>query len=121
DNLLFDGDQAVYLDWQTVARTRGTHDVAYLLSGSIDPEALSRSWRDLLSGYHAALVSAGVEYGWSDCLAHYRQNVLYSFVPALATLGAVSVGGERGDALADAIGERVLRHASEIGAFDTIT
>jgi hypothetical protein len=121
DNLLFDGRDAVYLDWQTVAHTRGTHDVAYLLSGSIDSGTLSRSWEDLLRGYHQTLTAAGVEYSWPDCLAHYRQNVLYSFVPALATLSAVFVEGDRGADLADTIGERILRHAAEIDAFATLT
>jgi hypothetical protein len=121
DNLLFDGNETVYLDWQTVAHTRGTHDVAYLLSGSIDSETLSRSWEDLLRGYHQTLTAAGVEYPWPNCLADYRQNVLYSFVPALATLGAVSVEGDRGADLADTIGERILRHAAEVDAFATLT
>ena len=121
DNLLFDGEQAVWLDWQTVARTRGTHDVAYLLSGSIDADLLSANWLELLRHYHDALRAAGVEdYGWEACLRDYRQNVLYSFVPALATLGAVAVEGERGADLADVIGTRVLRHAEEVGAYATL-
>lgn len=118
DNLLFDGNQVVYLDWQTVASTRGTHDVAYLLSGSLRADALAASWEDLLRDYHAALGVA--DYPWEACVADYRQNVLYSFVPALATLGAVAVEGDRGADLADAIGERVLRHAADIDAFSTV-
>jgi Ecdysteroid kinase-like family len=120
DNLLFDGEAAIWLDWQTVARTRGTHDVAYLLSGSVDADVLSAHWRELLGSYHQALSDAGVTYAWEECLLHYRQNVLYSFVPALATLGAVAVEGERGAELADLIGARVLRHAEEIGAYATL-
>ena len=121
DNVLFDGDEAVYLDWQTPARARGTHDVAYLLSGSLQPGVLAEHWEELLRGYHERLIDGGVSgYGWDDCVAHYRQNVLYSFVPALATLGAVAVEGERGASLADAIGERVLSHAEGIDAFSTV-
>lgn len=121
DNLLFDGDQAVYLDWQTVASTRGTHDVAYLLSGSLRAEVLAEHWEGLLRGYHDALVASGVtDYDWDACLADYRQSVLYSFVPALATLGAVTVEGERGAELAHAIGARALRHASDVDAFSTV-
>ena len=121
DNVLFDGPDAVYLDWQTPARARGTHDVAYLLSGSLPPEVLAEHWEDLLRGYHERLAQEGIgDYPWEDCVAHYRQNVLYSFVPALATLGAVAVEGERGAGLADAIGERVLSHAADIDAFSTV-
>ena len=79
---------------------------------------LAASWEDLLRDYHAALGVA--DYPWEACVADYRQNVLYSFVPALATLGAVAVEGDRGADLADAIGERVLRHAADIDAFSTV-
>lgn len=121
DNLLFEDGAAIYLDWQTAARARGTHDVAYLLSGSVAADALESEWEALLRDYHATLRAGGVTgYDWEQCLADYRQNVLYSFVPALAVLGSVTVEGEHGEGLADVIGERVLRHADAVGAFESI-
>lgn len=122
DNVFFDHEGApTAVDWQTVARTRGTHDVAYLLTGSVSEEALADQWESLLRRYHSALVAGGVEsYSWDQCLEHYRQNVCYSLLPPLALLGSIAIDSDQGRALAEALTLRALRHASDVAAFETV-
>lgn len=49
DNIFFrPDDEPVVIDWQLAGRSRGTQDLAYLLSSSMAEEALARSWERLL-------------------------------------------------------------------------
>ncbi|HSV37597.1 MAG TPA: phosphotransferase [Nocardioidaceae bacterium] len=121
DNLFFRQDgEPVFIDWQIVAHTRGTQDIAYFLSGNFRPEVLGSRWEGLLRRYHDRLQEYGVgAYGWDECRRHYRQNVLYALAPGVAMLGAMAIGGdERG--LADALVLRTLKHADELDSFATL-
>ena len=120
DNVFFRADgEPVLIDWQIPARTRGTADVAYLLSGSMDPQLLHAHWETLVRRYHDRLVERGVkEYSWEQCLEHYRGSVLYGFAPGIAMLGALDATDARG--LGAAIVLRVLHHAADVDAFDTV-
>ncbi|HEX4251048.1 MAG TPA: phosphotransferase [Pseudonocardia sp.] len=121
DNIFFAaGDEPVLLDWQLVAFARGTQDIAYLLSGSLQPQVLRDSWDALLSRYHRRLLALGVQgYTWQQCVEHYRQSVLYTLTPGIAMLGAMAIAGdERG--LADALVLRTLLHAADLDAFEAL-
>ena len=121
DNIFFAPDGCpVVIDWQLAGRCRGTQDVSYLLSGSMTEDMLRRSWRDLLSRYHAGLVANGVHgYSFEQCLRDYRQSLLYTIAPGIALLGQMQLAAdERG--LADALVLRTLVHADELDAFGTL-
>jgi aminoglycoside/choline kinase family phosphotransferase len=121
DNIFFSGDDdPVFIDWQIPAHTRGTQDVAYLLSGSLQPELLSKNWEALVSRYHERLGEHGVtDYSWEQCLTHYRQSLLYTLTPGVAMLGAMAIAGdERG--LAESLVLRTVAHAAELDAFSTL-
>ncbi|MCW3015599.1 MAG: hypothetical protein JWO02_2691 [Solirubrobacterales bacterium] len=121
DNLFFRPDGTpVVIDWQLPAHTRGTQDVAYLLSGSFQSDVLSGAWEPLLRRYHDRLCGHGVVgYAWEECRRHYRQSLLYTLAPGVAMLGAMAIAGdERG--LADALVLRTLRHAADLDAFSTL-
>jgi hypothetical protein len=121
DNMFFRPDgEPVLFDWQLCGYTRGTQDVAYLLSGSVDSEVLGASWESLLRGYHSQLLANGVEdYTWEQCLLHYRQSLLYTLAPGVAMLGAMAIpNDERG--LADTLVMRTLTHAADLDAFATL-
>jgi hypothetical protein len=120
DNVFFRSDgEPILIDWQIPARTRGTADVAYLLSGSMEPDLLHSNWEPLLRRYHDRLVQRGVDgYSWEQCLQHYRGSVLYGFAPGIAMLGALDATDGRG--LGAAIVLRVLRHAADVDAFGVL-
>lgn len=121
DNIFFSGDDdPVFIDWQIPAHSRGTQDVAYLLSGSLQPDLLSKSWEALVGRYHQRLGERGVaDYSWEQCLTHYRQSLLYTLTPGVAMLGAMAIAGdERG--LAETLVLRTVAHAAELDAFATL-
>jgi hypothetical protein len=81
DNLLFGRDSdavpLVVIDWQMMVRGRGPVDLAYLLSGSMDPEDRRRHERDLLIRYAMQLQAHGVrDYDADQCLEDYRAALL---------------------------------------------
>ncbi|HEX3900707.1 MAG TPA: phosphotransferase [Mycobacteriales bacterium] len=121
DNMFFrSSGEPVLFDWQLCGYTRGTQDVAYLLSGSVDSELLGGHWESLLRRYHARLLENGIaDYTWEQCLLHYRQSLLYTLAPGVAMLGAMAIpNDERG--LADTLVMRTLTHAADLDAFATL-
>jgi hypothetical protein len=121
DNIFFLADGTpVVIDWQLAGCSRGTQDVAYLLSGSMTTEVLRDSWQDLLARYHQRLLANGVrDYDLEQCRFHYRQSLLYTVAPGIALLGQMALADdERG--LADALVLRTLTHADELDAFATL-
>jgi hypothetical protein len=121
DNIFFDTDgRPVVIDWQLAGQSRGTQDVAYLLSGSMSVGLLRNNWRDLLSRYHSRLIANGVTgYGFEECLHHYRQSLLYTIAPGIAMLGRMQLSSDQ-RGLADALVLRTLVHASDLDAFGTL-
>ncbi|MDB5976851.1 MAG: hypothetical protein JWR07_3611 [Nevskia sp.] len=120
DNLFFDADGTpLFVDWQIIARTRGTQDVGNLLAGSMNNDELSTQWRALLRRYHQRLLGNGVRhYSFDDCCAHYRQNILYPLGAGIALLGHLDIGDSRG--LGEIIVLRTLRHCAELDAFTSV-
>ncbi|MHB8693909.1 MAG: phosphotransferase [Solirubrobacteraceae bacterium] len=122
DNVCFDPSGApVLFDWQAVARSRGTHDLAYMISCSMEPSEQDSHWEALLRRYHAALVEHGVEdYSWEQCLQHYREDVAFALVPALSMLASVGTGDDRAEQLAEVSVTRMLNHTTAINAFEAV-
>jgi hypothetical protein len=120
DNIFFRaGGDPVFVDWQVVARTRGTQDVANLLAGSMDVEDLRAHWEPLLRRYHRRLRALGVRgYEWEDCVRHYRQNILYPLGAGIALLGHLDIGDDRG--LGDAIVLRALTHVADLDSLAAV-
>jgi hypothetical protein len=117
DNLFFGEDGAPrFIDWQVLARTRGTQDVGNLLAGSMTSEALHANWESLLRRYHDRLLAGGVKnYSFDECVAHYRVNVIYPLGAGMALIGMMDIGDGRG--LGDAIVVRCLKHIAELDSF----
>jgi hypothetical protein len=120
DNLIFRDDETpVFVDWQIVARTRGTTDLGNLLGGSMEPADQAANWESLLRRYHERLLAQGVEgYSWDECVQHYRVSVLYAISPGIAMMGALAAGDERGVAESTAL--RALEHASDLDSFGAL-
>jgi hypothetical protein len=115
-----DGEPVV-IDWQLAGRCRGTQDLAYLLSGSMDTDALRDAWEDLVARYHERLVHLGVTgYDLAQCRGHYRQSLLYTLAPGIAMLGQMQLAGGDERGLADTLVLRTLTHADDLDAFATL-
>jgi hypothetical protein len=94
DNLLFDRGDADApprtVDWQFVARGRGTQDIAYFLTQSGDAGVSARHERGLVAAYHDRLVARGVaDYPADACWIDYRKFALYGLVYPIFATGLV--------------------------------
>ena len=120
DNAFFREDgHPVLVDWQVVARTRGTQDVGNLLAGSMDADDLRANWESLLRRYYDRLRERGVsDYPWEECVRHYRQNILYPLGAGIALLGQLDIGDDRG--LGDAIVLRALTHVADLDSLELV-
>ena len=108
DNLLFgepgDRDEALILDWQTVNRSLGAIDLAFLVGGSEPPVERSGHLFELLEFWHGALVVQGVrDYSLADarydlqlaalrCLTAVLQLYRFSLDPEITVRAAVLNG-----------------------------
>lgn len=100
DNLLFGtGDPAPPLttvDWQTPSLGPALGDVAYFLSGSLDPVTRRTHEQDLLRRYRARLSDHGVALAEDEAWRQYRLAAPAGYV--MAVLASQLVGRtERGD------------------------
>lgn len=95
DNVLFDtcaGRHALStLDWQTLARGRGTLDVAYFLGSGLSCQDRAAHERDVLRLYHTALCAQGVSgYSWVECWRDYRRHSLNGLFMAVFSAANVA-------------------------------
>ena len=121
DNLFFaspqGGEPLTVIDWQIVQRGRGVFDVAYFMSGSLEPEDRKAREIDLLRMYHNILVENGVTgYDFDRCLHDYRASILYCWLYVVIILGTLDLATERGSALFTANLERGVAAISDLNA-----
>src|SRR4051812_16501759 len=101
------------VDWQTVTLSLGAADVAYLIGGSLAPEARRPVERALLEESRRPLGAAGVDYSAQDCWRDYRWGTLHGLlISVLATMMAEQTEG--GDDMLPLMAARHSRHALEI-------
>ena len=80
DNLIFDVDgigSLRVIDWQLPVRARGIVDLAYLLSGSLEPSQRARTEARLVARYVAELAAHGIgDYTLAQAFRDYRRALL---------------------------------------------
>ncbi|MFN3255916.1 MAG: phosphotransferase [Ilumatobacter sp.] len=119
DNLFFakdDPSKIAIIDFQLALRGRGVADISYLIGTSVPTEVASEHWESLLRRWHAAIVAAGIDYSWDDCLHHYREATMYYLSGAMSLIGSFDTGNERGAAMTHAYCTRLLEHVVDIDA-----
>jgi hypothetical protein len=62
--------------------------------------------------------NGGGGYSCDDCVAHYRQNIVYPLGAGMALIGAMGIGDGRG--LGDRIVIRCLRRIGELESFKAL-
>jgi hypothetical protein len=97
DNLLFAGDEATVVDWQTVGWGPAMFDASYFIGGCLDVDVRRAHERALLGEYHSALVEQGVRGpSFEECWREYRRLCFGGLVMTIAA-SIVVVRTERGD------------------------
>lgn len=118
ENLLFGppgSGEVVVLDWQGMGRGPGAYDLAYVLSGSMDPQVRRDNEDALLKGYHDALTGAGVTgYSLDQLTDDYGHAMLMGgLATAVVVGGGMDLSNERGMQLGTTM---AVRHVT--GALD---
>ena len=86
ENILFDGDRAITVDWQTQSESSVMTDAAYFLGGSVEVED-RRIWeKELIEQYRDQLAHYGVELSFQDCWDQYREYAMHGLM--ISVLGA---------------------------------
>lgn len=98
DNMLFDGERAVVLDWQTVGWGVPMFDVAYLLGTSLDPQTRAAVERDQIRRHVADIAALGVQWDDEAAWAAYRRASFAILLMLVPPTGSVK-RTERGDAM----------------------
>ncbi len=122
DNLLFgtrpDQPPLMLIDWQGVIVSKGTQDLAYLLSQNLRTEERRDHERELVEHYHGRLAEHGVEgYPLDDCWEDYRLSALWLYQYGIVIGGSLDPANERGRAFMAAL---ISRSAATIVDLDLL-
>ncbi|WP_179102053.1 phosphotransferase family protein [Sphingopyxis sp. KK2] len=110
DNMLFDDDRLVVVDWQSVALGCGAVDVAYLIGGGYTPEARRAVEPALIAAYLDELQIQGVrDYSPAEFEDDYRH---FTFAGINVAVGAAMLvqRTERGDRMFLTMLDRHVSH-----------
>ncbi|WP_203337134.1 phosphotransferase family protein [Nocardioides limicola] len=121
DNLMFDPDGSVTaVDWQTLSVGLPARDLAFLLGTGLLVEDRRSAERELVAGYHAALVGHGVtDHSLEECWEDYRYAMLQGVL--LSVFGcAYGTRTERGDAMFTAMVERTCAAITDLGSLTLV-
>jgi Phosphotransferase enzyme family len=123
DNFLFGvlpgAPPLAIVDWQTVTAGPGTHDLAYMIGGSFEPEQRTRVERDLVKNYCDRLAIHDIQYAYNKCWLDYRVSSLWGVIMSvIATMLASQT--ERGDLMLTTMLRRHGTHALELDALSLI-
>jgi len=118
DNLLFQpgNPRPVVVDWQTVAWTGASYDVAYFIGGCLSAEDRRSHEGDLLAHYHDALRRRGVrDYTLEQLRADVRRDTFGGVLMAIVAAMVVQ-RTERGDLMFLTSTTRHAQHALDVDA-----
>lgn len=111
DNLFFgsedSGSSFAVVDWQGCRLGRGTSDISYFMSGSLDADLREGCEMSMLRSYHSTLAQNGVErYSFDQCLYDYRLALLDRISFYLILGATLDFSSRRAQALAYVVLQR---------------
>jgi len=120
ENVMFGdpaADEVIIIDWQGMARGPGIYDIAYLLSGSMDPAIRRSHERELVRQYHEHLATHGVDYPAEKAWDDYRLgNTVGGLATSVFAGASLDLANERGFELIATMAARHFGAAIELDA-----
>ena len=115
-------DEVVVIDWQGIGRGPGAYDLAYLIGGSMDIELRRTHERDLVTAYHAELLTQGVsdysaDAAWED---YGFAHLLGGLATSIFAGGTLDLSNERGKELISMMSNRHVTAALDHGGISQI-
>jgi len=103
-----DGEMTVF-DWQFIGRGRGTSDVGFFLSQSVNTADRRACEMVILRRYHEKLLERGVnDYSFDQCFDDYRIAAMFYLMYPVIANGSLDLANERGVALFTATLDRSI-------------
>lgn len=121
DNIFFDGNEPVLLDFQISGTGVGVYDIAYLVSQSLKPEVRKGHDRELVDTYIARLEHHGIEVDSEDMWRKYRIAVVMCVTYAVTTFPSYEAQNERGKQLIGEMFSRALQAVVDSDAWSAVT
>jgi aminoglycoside/choline kinase family phosphotransferase len=116
DNLLWDGDETVVLDFQMSSIASGLLDFAYFVAQSIPKDIRKERFDDLLDTYVSELGANGVALDRDVALDKYRRALVFGFMWPLGMMGSYDTLEPRGRELAQVMLDRHLSAVADSNA-----
>ena len=116
DNLLWDGDEIVVLDFQMSSVASGLLDFAYFVGQSIPKEIRKQRFDELMDAYLSELVANGIVLDREAALDKYRRALVFGFMWPLGLMGSYDTLEPRGRELAETMLERHLSAVADCDA-----
>jgi aminoglycoside/choline kinase family phosphotransferase len=116
DNLLWDGDEIVVLDFQMSSVASGLVDFAYFVGQSIPKEIRKEKFDELLDAYLGELAANGVVLDRAVALEKYRRALVFGFMWPLGLMGSYDTLEPRGRELAETMLDRHLAAVADSDA-----
>lgn len=123
DNLFFDGDSVIAVDWQSIAHGEGLYDVAYFLGGSVPTPQRRATEHDLVARYGRVLRESGAPDvpGDDELFDHYRRCVLMAMTIGALLMGQIDLTvNQRAVDLANAAVERIYTAGKDLAVDELI-
>jgi hypothetical protein len=111
DNVCFDADGCVYLDWQLTRSGPAAYDIAYFLGGALPPETTSSQERELVRDYHCELDVT--DYPFDDFWRDYQRGLMLTLT-SLAPTEDVEIDEGRGQDMMDLWRERLAARLQHV-------
>jgi aminoglycoside/choline kinase family phosphotransferase len=116
DNLLWDGDEIIVLDFQMSSVASGLMDFAYFVAQSIPKAVRKERFNDLLDAYLSELAANGVTLDREAALDKYRRALVFGIMWPLGLMGGYDSLEPRGRELAVTMLDRHLSAIADVDA-----
>jgi hypothetical protein len=113
DNLMFDGNQPVAIDFQLIGTGSGMYDVGYFISQSITAAVRSGHDRELVNGYLDRLESHGITVDRDEMWRQFLISVCFCVTYGVTTFQGYADQNERGQQLIKEMLGRSLRAVAD--------
>ena len=107
DNVFFDTDAMVVVDWGGYRRGTCMWDVNQFICQSLNVEERQQAEQSLLQQYHQSLHSRGIEYNWDQFMYDYRSTTIITWVKIVRAMSLNTDINNRAQRLASIVVERV--------------
>lgn len=99
DNLFFDGDAVIAIDFQISGLASGTYDLAYFVSQSIERSVRAGREDELIDRYVAALAAHGVQRDRAEVARQFKVAVAQCFIYGVSSFPSYAELPERSQQL----------------------